>query len=41
VLAELITNFHTYMIIGPNHTGSDLFRMLIWAARFFATSTKA
>ena len=26
MLAELITNFHTYMIIGPNHTGSDLFR---------------
>jgi len=26
VLAELITNFHSYMIIGPNHTGSDLFR---------------
>ena len=26
VLAEFITNFHTYMIIGPNHTGSDLFR---------------
>jgi fatty acid desaturase len=26
VLAELITNFHTYMIIAPNHTGSDLFR---------------
>ncbi len=26
VLAEFITNFHTYMIIVPNHTGSDLFR---------------
>ena len=26
VLAEFMTNFHTYMIIGPNHTGSDLFR---------------
>ena len=26
VLAEFFTNFHTYMIIGPNHTGSDLFR---------------
>ena len=26
VLAEFITNLHTYMIIAPNHTGSDLFR---------------
>ena len=26
ILAEFITNFHTYMIIGPNHAGSDLFR---------------
>ncbi|MDA2933396.1 fatty acid desaturase [Acidobacteria bacterium AH-259-D05] len=26
VLAELITNFHAFMIIGPNHTGVDLCR---------------
>ena len=26
VLAEIITNFHSYMIVAPNHAGSDLFR---------------
>ncbi len=26
VLAEFITNFHSYMVIAPNHTGSDLYR---------------
>lgn len=25
-LAELITNFHAFLIIGPNHTGPDLYR---------------
>lgn len=25
-VAELITNFHTFMIIGPNHTGDDIYR---------------
>ena len=27
ILAEFITNFHTFMIIGPNHTGADLCRI--------------
>ncbi len=26
VLAEALTNFHTYMIITPNHSGEDLYR---------------
>ncbi|MEE8348871.1 MAG: fatty acid desaturase, partial [Acidobacteriota bacterium] len=26
VVAELITNFHSYMVIASNHSGSDLFR---------------
>lgn len=26
LLSELITNFHTFMIIGPNHTGDDIYR---------------
>ncbi len=26
VLAEAFTNFHTYMIIAPNHSGDDLYR---------------
>ena len=24
--AEAITNFHTFMVVGPNHTGEDLYR---------------
>lgn len=26
ILAECITNFHSFMVIGPNHTADDLFR---------------
>ena len=26
VLAELITNFQSYLVIGPNHSGADLYR---------------
>jgi fatty acid desaturase len=26
LFAELLTNLHTFLVIGPNHTGSDLYR---------------
>ena len=26
VLAELLTNFHTFLVVGPNHAGDDLYR---------------
>jgi len=26
VLADLLTNLHTFLVVGPNHTGEDLYR---------------
>lgn len=26
VAAELVSNFHTFLVVGPNHTGDDLYR---------------
>jgi fatty acid desaturase len=26
LLAELLTNLHTFLVVGPNHTGEDLYR---------------
>lgn len=26
LLAEVLTNLHTFLVVGPNHTGDDLFR---------------
>jgi fatty acid desaturase len=26
VMAELLTNLHTFLVVGPNHTGDDLYR---------------
>lgn len=26
VLADLLTNLHTFLVVGPNHTGGDLYR---------------
>jgi len=26
ILAEFMTNFHSFLVIGPNHTGDDIYR---------------
>jgi fatty acid desaturase len=26
LMAEVLTNFHTFLVVGPNHTGEDLYR---------------